>query len=367
MRNKIKKETLTKLLEKIDTLSFGFPKSWLKSDRKLISYIFSQETADIFLLLEKGYQTAQRFAEVNSLSLEQANEKLELLANKGLIYRRHGKEGYEYSAYPFVAGFLEFQAGRKDIGKGMLLHTGMYMITSKFGKRMSQTMPFYRTIPHDPDLVEGGKVVPYDDINELLDRHTRFAVAPCLCRMMYKLKPFNKCNHPIETCIETDEYADFFIETGIGREITKEEARKIIEDGKKDGRVINVTNSKEGENICSCCKCGCGMLYLKTKYPGPSGQKWNNYYATFDQSKCVKCGACKDACGFGYLKRKKNGQVVINQEQCLGCGICASKCPTKAITLVKKADENIYIPPETYDDAIELWEKNTVKDYKNGK
>ncbi len=367
MRNKINKDTMKLLLEKIDTLSFGFPKSSLHSDRRLISYIFNQETAEIFLLLEKGYQTAKRFAEVNSLSEEVASQKLDLLANKGLIYRKHGQEGYEYSAYPFVAGFLEFQAGRTDIDKGWLMETALYMITSKFGKRMSQTMPFYRTIPHDPELVEGGKVVPYDNIDEILNRHTRFAVAPCLCRMMYKLKPFNKCNHPIETCIETDEYADFFIETGIGREISREEARKIIEDGKKDGRVINVTNSKEGENICSCCKCGCGMLYLKNKYPGPSGKLWNNYYASFEASKCVKCGACKNSCGFDYLKVKKNGQIVVDQQSCLGCGICVSKCHAKALTLVKKNEDEMYIPPETYDDAIELWEKKTVKDYQHGK
>lgn len=367
MRNKIDKQTMTKLLEKLDSLSFGFPKSWLRNDSRLISYMFNQETAEIYLLLEKGYQTAKRFAEVQSITEDQAKEKLELLANNKLIFRRHGKDGDEYCAYPFVAGLLEFQAGRTDIDKGWLLETGLYMITSKFGSRMSQSMPFYRTLPHNPELVEGGKVVPYDDINVILDRHTRFAVAPCLCRMMYKMKPFNKCNHPIETCIETDEYADFFIETGIGREITKDEARKIIEDGKNDGRVINVTNSKEGENICSCCACGCGMLYLKTKYPGPSGKLWNNYYAKFDASKCIKCGACQDACGFKYLKRnKKTGNIVIN-DLCLGCGICASKCPTKALTLVKKADENIYVPPENYDEAIELWEKNTVKDYKRGK
>lgn len=363
--SEIKKETLTKLLEKIDSLSFGFPKSWLKNDRGLVKNIFDEESANIFLNMEHGYQTARRYAEQQGISEEEAKESLDRCCNKGLIYRRHRPDGDEYATFPFVAGFLEWQVNNTN--KEWLLQTCLYMVTSKFGKRMSQVMPFYRSVPRHPEMVEGSKVLPYDNIDQILDKHHRFAVAPCICRVMYKMKPFNPCNHPIETCIETDEYADFYIETGIGREITKEEARAIIMEGEKDGRVVNVTNSKEGENICSCCKCGCGMLYLKTKYPGPSGELWSNYYSVWNEDKCVHCGACYKACPFGYLKKKRNGKIEINTKLCLGCGLCVGKCHTKGLTLVQKPEDKLYEPPETYDDAIEIWEKETKKDYKNGK
>lgn len=360
---KIKKETLKALLEKIDTLSFGFPKSWLGSDKGLISCIFEEEDAQVFLKMEKGYHSALEYGNANGLSEEEATKTLDHLCNKGLIFRRRRNGETTYATFPFVAGFLEWQVNNAD--KKWLMHTCMYMISSKFGSRMSQSKPFYRSIPHHPEMVEGSKVLPYDNINEILDRHTRFSVANCMCRTMYKMKPFNQCKHPLETCIETDEYADFFIKTGIGREITREEAYEIIRAGEKDGRVINVTNSQEGENICSCCKCGCGMLYLKSKYPGPSGKLWANYLAVWDEEKCVKCKACYKKCPFGYLKADKNGKVTINKDKCLGCGLCVSACHTKALKLVQK--ENPYIPPETYDDAIEIWEKETVKDYKHGK
>jgi len=361
----IKKDTLTALLEKLDTLSFGFPKSWLNNDRGLVSKIFDEESAQVFLKMEHGYQTAQIYALKQGISEEEAKKSLDTCCNKGLIFRRHRNNGDEYATFPFVAGFLEWQA--KNTNKKWLMQTCLYMVTSNFGKRMSQVMPFYRSVPRHPEMVEGSKILPYDNIDLILNRHKRFAVAPCMCRTMYKMKPFNPCNHPIETCIETDDYADFYIETGIGREITREEARQIIMDGEHDGRVINVTNSKEGENICSCCKCGCGMLYLKTKYPGPSGELWSNYYSHWNEEKCIKCGACYSSCPFGYLKTDKHGNIIINTKLCLGCGLCVGKCKTKALTLLQKSEEKIYVPPETYDDAVEIWEKETVKDYKHGK
>lgn len=360
-----KSKTVKAICEKLDTLSFGFPRSWLKNDYGLIKRIFDEESGQTFIKMKAGFQTAKEYAEANNISEDEASKNLENAANKALIFRKwndHEKKDYRlYAPYPFVAGLLEFQVQHSE-NMMWLLHVSLYMLTSKFGKRMSQTMPFYRTLPRHPEEVEGGIVAPYDNIKEIMDRHTRFSVAPCICRIMYRLKPNNTCNHPIETCIETDEYADFFNETGIGRPITKEEAWKIIMDGEKDGRVVNVTNSKDGENICSCCACGCGMLYLKTHYRGPGGNYWNNYYANWHEDKCVHCGQCYEACGFKYLKHnKKTNRIEIDKNNCLGCGICASKCKTGALKLIKKKDSELYEPPQTYDDAIEVWTKNTKK------
>jgi len=358
-------KTVRAICKKLDSLSFGFPKSWLNNDFELIKRIFDERSGQTFIKMKPGFQTPSEFAKENNISEEEAKEELEYAANKSLIFRKwkdkEKKDVRVYAPYPFVAGLLEFQVQHSD-NMMWLIHVSLYMLTSKFGKRMSQTMPFYRTVPRHPEEVEGGKVASYDDIKQIMDRHTRFSVAPCICRIMYRLKPNNTCDHPIETCIETDEFADFFNETGIGRPITKEEAWKIIMDGEKDGRVVNVTNSKEGENICSCCSCGCGMLYMKTHYKGPSGDLWNNHHAIWHEEKCIHCSSCYEACSFGYLKyNKKTNKIEIDEKMCLGCGICTSKCKVGALKLIKKPENKLYEPPETYDDAIEIWTKNTKK------
>lgn len=352
------------LLKRIDELSFGFPKSFVGADLLLIKKIFKEEDAKDFLLMEKGYHTAAEFAEKNGFTEETAKEKLDRMANRGLIFRRHRERGDEYSMHPFVMGFLEWQSSRPSESKSWLYYTALYMFTSRFGNRMGQVRPFYRTIPHHPQMVEGSVIKPYDDLEAMLDKHTRFAVGICMCRLMGRQISEKRCNHPLETCIETDDYADFFIETGIGKEITKEEALAILREGEKDGRIVQTTNSKEGENFCSCCGCGCGMMQLKKYFPGPSAALWSNYYSVIDYDKCISCGKCVKRCTFQYIKQdKKSKRVTIDTNACLGCGLCVSTCPTKAIKLIQKAEEDVYEPPETYDDAVEIWEAETKKDY----
>lgn len=356
------------LAKKIDELSFGFPKSYVGADLMLLSKIFSRENAKNFLLMAKGYQRAEDYAQKNGLSVEDARKRLDSLAERGLILRRHREGGDEYGQHPFVMGFLEWQGGRVSNGKSWLYATGIYMISSNFGYRMSQTMPFYRTIPMRKEFVEGSVIKPYDDLEAMLDKHRRFAVGLCMCRLMGKMKPNNPCTHPIETCIETDDYADFFIETGIGREITKEEALAMLREGEKDGRIVQTTNSQEGENFCSCCGCGCGMMHLKKQYPGPSAALWSNYYSVIDYSKCISCGKCIGRCTFGYISpNPRTKKVSVDRDACLGCGLCVSTCPTHAITLHQKSEDKIYVPPMTYDDAVEIWEAETEKDYKHFK
>jgi len=359
-----------KLQQRIDKISYGFPKSWLGMDLLFLSQVFEPDDARAFLLMADGPQTAKDFADANGISEEEARATFDRMVMRGQIFRRHrvdaqGQPYDEYEQHPFAMGFLEWQI--KNPKSSWLYSLSLYIISADWGKRMSQTMPFYRTIPMHKEFVEGSVVTPYDDIEEVLNRHHRFAVANCLCRTLDKVKPNNPCSHPLETCIETDDYATFYIETGMGREITRDEALAILRDGEKDGRVINVTNSKDGENICSCCECGCGMLYMKVHYPGPSKDFWGNYYSVIDDEKCITCGACVKKCPFHVLSIEpgeahgRRGTVRVNTPDCLGCGLCVSACKRDALHLHKKSPDKYYICPDTYEDAVGEWTRITKR------
>lgn len=357
-------------MRRLDELSFGFPKSFLGMDRLFVMQIFSREDARDFLNMSPGYQTAQEYAMNNHIPVSLAEAKLNRMCDKGEIFRRHSAQDYavyEYDQHPFAMGFMEWQI--KNPKRNWLYTLSGYIISSAWGKRMSQTLPFYRTIPMHKEFVQGSVVAPYEDLEAILDRHSRFAVAKCICRTLDQVKPNNPCHHPLETCIETDDYATFYIEMGMGREITRDEALAILREGEKDGRVVNVTNSKDGENLCSCCECGCGMLYMKTHFPGPSKDFWSNYYSEVDDDRCVACGACVAKCPFHVLQlipgpeNHGRGHLHINQADCLGCGLCISACHQQAIHLVKKSDDRLYEPPETYEDAMGEWTRITRKNY----
>lgn len=346
------------LVNALDRISFGFPRSWLGIEKYGLKKIFSKEDASHFVEMSSGYQTPQAYAGRTNRTLEEAENILEDMAKRGLIYRRRNQDMVEYRQMPFAFGLIEFQVYNPDSSWQMPM--GAYISLSKFGKNMGATMPFYRTVPIHASFVGGTGVLSYDDLDTVLNRHQLFAVASCLCRKLQQMNPRNQCHHPLETCVMTDDMAAYYLENGWGRQASRDEIREILMEGDKDGRVIQITNSQNAENICSCCTCGCGMLGIKSRFPGPSSALWSNYYAVYDKSKCISCGKCVERCQFQAVK-KVNGKIEINLENCIGCGLCVSTCEPKALSLAKKAEDKVYIPPETYDDALEIWQTQKIE------
>lgn len=62
------------------------------------------------------------------------------------------------------------------------------------------------------------------------------------------------CHHSLEVCIKYDELAEFVIEKGLARQISKDEAMKILADSEKEGLVHMVDNTQgQIKHTCNCC------------------------------------------------------------------------------------------------------------------
>lgn len=343
------KQVYKEVQRKLNLVGSGFPKTAVGLENAFLKKLYSPEDAEVFVRMkERGqFMTAKEYARANGVEEAWAEEKLYDMSTRGIIYRQVRDGVREYAHYPFAFGLMEFQSERDD--KSWLPAAGAYAALSKFSKELHNTMPFYRTIPMSRDMVVGSQVLPYDDLDALLDRHDRFQVAQCMCRNMKK-----SCNHPTETCIMTDDMADFYNENGWGHPISRDEAKAILREGEKDGRIIQVGNTKNAENLCSCCGCGCAMMQLGKRVGSTAGKYWTNYTLEYDKDACVGCGVCVDRCTFKCIK-KDGDKVETNHEACLGCGLCVSTCPTHARVLKRKSDEDIYVPPETLNDAYQMW------------
>lgn len=40
-------------------------------------------------------------------------------------------------------------------------------------------------------------------------------------------------------------------------------------------------------------------------------------------------------------------KAVVNKDRCIGCGLCVTTCPSEAIELVLKPEEQLKTPPPT--------------------
>lgn len=136
-----------------------------------------------------------------------------------------------------------------------------------------------------------------------------------------------------------DMAADYYIENEFGREITKQEAREILEKAEEDGLVHHSSNHL-GKKIfiCNCCGCCCKALGNITKHGNPDAIARSNYYAVVDQEECNACEVCLDRCQIDAI-RMEDDAAAVDKDACIGCGLCVSSCPTESIALTRKSPD----------------------------
>ncbi len=181
------------------------------------------------------------------------------------------------------------------------------------------------------ESVDPGKqqILDMDSVNSIIASSETLAVTKCTCRVIA-----HKCDKPLEACIQVGNAAKYTIDRGTGREISKDEAYKIIKECEEKG-LVHVTMNKAhvGHFICNCCECCCQTLPLiiseRLNLTAPS-----RFLAVVDKELCSGCGICLDRCKFSAIEII-NDIALINAENCLGCGLCNVTCDEGSIRLVE--------------------------------
>ena len=121
----------------------------------------------------------------------------------------------KYSAIPFIHGLLEFQA--PWMPKELVKLTGKY-IREKLKDNLAGGSGM-RVLPVKESVDFEHQVASYDDACEILKKEDLIAVTECSCRMQRKL--FDRaCDSPLDSCIMVGPMAEYYIENGMGRQIT---------------------------------------------------------------------------------------------------------------------------------------------------
>jgi Pyruvate/2-oxoacid:ferredoxin oxidoreductase delta subunit len=194
-----------------------------------------------------------------------------------------------------------------------------------------------RTIPIECSLTTEHHVATYDDIRQIvMGTNGKIAATNCICKQEKSLRGKScKMTERQETCIGFNEIAEYQIEIGAGRPISKEECLEILKQNEKDGLVIQPENAQKPSFLCSCCRCCCGVLDLMKKFPRPAEYWHSNYFAQVDAEACEGCKKCQKRCQMEAISIEDKISTV-NLDRCIGCGLCVSTCSSKAITMVKK-------------------------------
>ena len=343
----MKEGSYRRLAEHLDRLPGGFAPSDTGADLRLLQRLFTPEEAELATHLTLDRKEASAIAERANLPLAEAEQRLNEMATKGLIFSIQPEDGPSlYQAVPFVVGIYEFQVDRLD--EGLLENLADYWSSQK-PRPEAQTIPQMRTIPVGQSIEPHLEALPYEQVNELINAHDRFAVAPCICRRRARLTG-EACDAPEESCLIFGEWADYYVRAGRGRPIDRTELMEILARADAANLVLQPTNSRDVAAICCCCGCCCGVLGGLQRHPKPSEIVASSFIAELDPETCQGCWTCLARCQMEALA-EEGDRVALNTDRCIGCGLCVTTCPSGALALVRKPDSKRTQTPVTLDDT----------------
>lgn len=337
--------------------------------------VLSEEDAENFLKMPWGqkFRPMDLHARCN-LSIEEAAEFCERLAKEGYLFRVQTNAGNFYHQMPYYQGVseirnIEHMPDDPDFALGLY---GSDAEDDRFYGGSSVLV----AIPVNKEVVAEGGILPYDDIEQIIEAQETFAIAPCACRHkalcqaqvegVPTLEEFHTgefadyfsplSNRRVETCFHMGDEAKYHISIGHAREITKEQALEYMKRSVEDGFILQKLFSKDSQTICSCDRATClcmleftdmGIQATESRY---FDQSRSRYELLVDYDACLKCGACAERCPMEVISMGEDGYPVIGDPEvgdlCFRCGQCAHVCPAGARTLVPRPAEELLEEPQ---------------------
>ncbi len=328
---------------------------------KILEEFYTPEQAEIGAQFPLGAFPADELSKTYNMDPEILTEKLEVMADNGLVFVIKGEDGVrKYTLCQFVPGVVEYQLMRgqdtpkdrkvarmiKDFMEGEmrdLMET--LMADTEAVKQMMPEAPA-RIITVESLLPESTtEIYSHEKLSKLIDAETCFSAATCYCRHQKYLldDPCKIEGLPKHSCLLLGEAADYAIDRGFGNQITKQEAQDIVELSEKAGLMHNVGNYRDRAFfICNCCGCCCEFLETAKRSQNNVILEYSNFVLAIDKDSCSGCGDCIDRCQMGALSLVDD-IISVNEKLCFGCGNCVTTCPTESLSMVRRASIE---PPE---------------------
>lgn len=338
----MKPELLQGLQKQLDTYSMGFPATKSGIENQILEYLFSEGDAAMFLAMTPQLETPEAVAGRLEKPVEAVAAHLDDMAERGLLFRIKKGGVSKYGAIPFVHGLFEFQV--KSLNMDFAQMVEQYF-NEAFGTAMQKGADYFlRPIPIQQSIEMKHQVASYDDALEILKSKPKIVITDCICRK--STGSLDKdCGKHLEACFMFGSMGEYYLDRNMGREISLEEATKILEKCAEDGLVTQPATSQNPAGMCNCCGDCCGVLKALNKHPKPAELVFSNRLAVVSSDDCTGCETCLDRCQMGAISINDDDLAQVNPDRCIGCGLCVTTCPTEAMRLDAKPEEELRVPP----------------------
>jgi len=322
-----------RLREILDSHPSTAPKA--KSINEILHILFTPEEAALAVNMSYKAKSASSIAKLAEVSEDIAKQNLESMANKGIIYSKN-KEGEKlYSLLPLIPGVFEFPFMK---GGGTPMHKRLGELWEEYHHEAlgasfaGQPTPLMRVIAVEKSITAQDRIHPYEEVKNFINNANYIALTKCACRVSV-----GKCDKPKEVCLIFGEAAEFLVERGFARQISKEDGLKVLDQAEEAGLVHTSNNSADRANlICNCCPCCCTVLRGRTQLKHLHAFEPSRFEAYVTGEDCTGCAICaEERCPMKAIEIKDD-IAVVNVQECIGCGLCVSGCPAGAIKLIER-------------------------------
>ncbi len=338
-----------RLAKHLQDLVMGYPYTDELID--LLKEMFSPEEAQVVLALPNNLAPLEVVGLDTILSRTDFPKStvvpaLETLSNRGLIYSAtmaNGAKGYALLQIGFGVPQTFFWGGQHDArAEKMAALVLKYFSVSTTGKVYGGVpTKSYKYSPANLTIeVPMQGVMPNEQIGSIVEAASKIAVAHCPCRMSAKILGRTDCSHSLEVCIKYDELAEFVVDRGLAREISKDEAHHILKASEEEGLVHMVDNAQgQIKHTCNCCGHYCWNVGIIRRRKIPRDQLMAVYFIRQTElDECIGCGNCADICPVDAVKMVDE-RPQVDENWCIGCGVCAVSCAAEVISIIRRRED----------------------------
>jgi Pyruvate/2-oxoacid:ferredoxin oxidoreductase delta subunit len=329
---------------------------------------------------EKPSQTLDQLVESSGLAAERAESLANSLARKGLIFNQPNSKGVVvYRILPLMlVGLMEYRfmgelsGGREEKELAHLFETLLKELREQIQGNYDGLAPLFRGAPAVDRTVpartaESGEpiriipvekaveisdefILPSQTVDTIIDKFDDIAVGYCFCRQRRSLLGDPCDTHaPTLNCFTFGKSARHTAAQGFAKMVTREEAKRIMQEAEQAGLVHKAFHPHSRENkpetsICNCCKDCCDTLELWRSGTLPLINS-TYYLSVIDQDACTGCGTCVEKCPTDAIALNDDGVAERDEKACFGCGVCSRFCPEEAIALQEGLRRVFIMPP----------------------
>ncbi len=335
----------TRLAQTLDSLPNGFPSTGDGSELRLLEKLFTPGEAEFAVLLTADLETADAISARTGREAEELRKQLKNMVRRGLIASGRTTSGLGFGLMPFIVGIYEMQVDSIDVELARLVED---YFQRAFGEALKMRPQFHRVIPVNESIHISMEVHPYESASGLVNAAQAWGVLDCICRKQKALIG-KACGHPVDVCMTLSEQPGAFDNNPTVRAVNREESLATLKRAAEAGLVHSVSNNKSGiQYICNCCTCSCGILRGVASLGIANVVARSAFVNTVDEALCNACENCLGYCQFDALTMEI--VVQVNSARCVGCGVCVPACPSEALVLVRRPEEEILPIPETLAD-----------------